>query len=745
MPKNINLAWTALPAFVVEAHTSTEVEALPRNFPRTATLPKPRSRVSWLRRLFGVRERQTRSKRQLPALPPATPTAPPLPPSRLDEKLTSPQTLLLGNDWSLRRRDLERRVITELPGLLPADRAALWADLAAVCHAIGDADEAAICSRNAAWDKSGDEMALDDWLRAECRAAKVPAPPTAAKLLNATDPVSVARVATAFLAMAGATSFDSGEAAALLQRVDAAESDLSSRAVWLARVGVARRAGGDPLGLACARDRIFTRLRDKGPGLDLDAPAFLRFRGVPTGDRLTLARDWLLGAREPIRRWLGKLGTPGRLQWAGIDGEDAHTAAYADLMLAWAFGKLGDRGHAKSLETSAARLLGQPPGRGADPRVHAHLLALFRERIRQAQDGRCDPGEPSLTVPDSIEPLGRYAIDSFRKVSRVLEPDAVVDPFEGRDSIAFIGSDMLGRRLAEFLRPRDGIRNPADARRLLALDAAESTAATMPRVIFALLEAAPSLDPSLVAAVIPQTVRAIDLIPEWKRLAGLPGDPAAVASRFGRRMLLAACHAATLFRLAPSLRAATEDLIDRCDTPDGPAARLFEPVAGPYFRALARLGLEPFAALLVARFRAGEAAGPRELGLAVGHFAAGNTDTGNAILDAARQRLFVAGVRDERERTTMAMAYAAALAHASPRLALGRLEELFRRLDMVTATGATNRYFTLAPLALIDVALRAVVGDDFTLSSRVRGWLDDDEYLTRRRITRDLAEALRDQ
>jgi hypothetical protein len=103
----------------------------------------------------------------------------------------------------------------------------------------------------------------------------------------------------------------------------------------------------------------------------------------------------------------------------------------------------------------------------------------------------------------------------------------------------------------------------------------------------------------------------------------------------------------------------------------------------------------------------------------------------------------VTGVRDDRDRTATALAYAAALEHAAPRVALGRLQELFLRLDMVTATGATNRYFTLAPLALVDTALRAVVGEDSALGPRVRAWLDDDEFLTRRRVARDLAEALR--
>lgn len=737
-------AWAGLPGFVAEAESLPAVETLahgrePQSGETTG--------ADWLRDLW----------RKLPRLadwlrpgkpvrfgpPPEAPSEEPAaeaPTDRLHGKLASPLALVMGNEWTARRRDLERRVLADLPRLPPAERVELWGDLAEVYTAFGDTPDAVVCRLNAAWDEPPDRAATA-WFQAECRAARVaPQHVTAANLLDAPDSVPMAAVTAAYLASAAGPE---AELAALLTRVTEREAELPARGVWLARLGAARLTGGDPLGLAGARDRLFARLRDKGPGLDLDAPAFLRFRGVATGDRLTLARDWLLRVREPVQRWVGKLTSPGRLQWAGLDGEAPRTAAYADLMVAWGLGKLGDRAHAKDLEQAAAKVLHQPVGPGVDPRVHPHLLQRFLDRGRDAQDGRPDADAPPHEAPTGLDALGRYAIDALRAQSRILEPRAGIDPFEARDVLGFLGRDALGDRLVEFLRPKGALHNPDDARRLLAIDEADPTAVTMPRVLFALLEMAPHLDPQLVSAVIPQTLRAIELIPEWVRLGGLSGDPAALTHRYGRRMLLAACHAATLFQLAGSLRAATEHLIDRCDAPDGPTARLFEPVAGPYFRALARLGLRPLAELLVARLRPGTDAGPRDLGLAVGYFAAGQPDEGNAVLDAARDRLFVRGIRDDRERTATAMAYAAALEHAPPRTALGRLEELFLRLDMVTATGATNRYFTLAPLALIDVAIRAVVSEEFTLGPQVRAWLDDDEYLIRRRVTRDLTEALK--
>ncbi len=736
-PASAVASWVNLPAFVAEVE---EVPAREKTPPAREVVEVAAVRPGRLREWLRHWRRAGKPVRFGP--PPEVapePEAPEAPADRLKGKLASPQALVMGNEWAARRRDLERRVLADLPQLPPAGRVELWADLAAVYAAFGDAGDAAVCRLNAAWD--GPPESAADWLEAECRAARVePRHASAVNLLAAPDSVPLAAVTAAFLASAAAPG---PELAALLHRVTRREADLPARGVWLARLGAARLSGGDPHGLAGARDRLFARLRDKGPGLDLDAPAFLRFRGVAAGDRLTLARDWLVRVREPVQRWVGKLASPGRLQWAGLDGEAPRTAAYADLMLAWGLSKVGDRAHAKGLEVAATKALQLPATPGVDPRVHPHLLACFLARGRDAQDGRPDGDAAAQEAPPGTDALGRYAIDALRAHSRILEPRAGVDPFEARDVLGFLGRDALGARLAEFLRPKGALHNPDDARRLLAIDQADPTAVTMPRVLFALLEAAPRLDPQLVSAVIPQTLRAIELIPEWVRLGNLSGDAAALTHRYGRRMLLSACHAATLFQLAGSLRAATEQLVERCDTPDGPTARLFEPVAGPYFRALARLGLRPLAELLVAKLRAGTEAGPRELGLAVGYYAAGQPDAANAILDAARDRLFVKGVRDDRDRTATAMAYAAALEHAPPRTALGRLEELFLRLDMVTATGATNRYFTLAPLALVDVAVRAVVSEEFTLGPQVRAWLDDDEYLTRRRVSRDLTEALK--
>lgn len=672
---------------------------------------------------------------------------------RVREKLVS-QDALLGNEWAARRVATEQRVLTDLPRLSPADRASVWSELAEAYAGSGNPSDAAVCWLNAAWDHPNPpaEWAVQ-WLRAEVRATRdgKDGADLDAALRGPASPQS-ARVTAAYLAWAAGRPHPPVDIATrlphFLAALDAHEVDMPARAVWVARQAVAALTGGDALALARCRDRLFRRLADHGPGLDLDAPSFLRFRGGAAGDRFLTAREWLVRVREPVRRWLGRLANGGKLQWAGIDPEVGCTAAYADLMFAWGQSRLGDRAQARHLEAQAIATLDRVRPGGVDPAVHRVLRIAFRDRIAAAQDGRPDrPGLPLEAAAEmlQLDDLGRYAVDRLRAVSAILEPVDLVNPYRGRDLGAFLGTDHLGERLVRLLARPDLAPDPADVRGLLAIANADPTAVTLPRVVFALLEVAPRLDAPIVAVLLPLAGKAVDLIPEWARI-GVPGaDPSASAKRFGSRLLTSACHAAGLFHLPDAFRRATEVLLSAAGTPGAMAMRVFGPVAGRFFRTLRKLGLTTVASDLLAQLHTedgGLPVGPHDLGLAVGWFAVGNEDAGNGVLNAARDRLFVTGVADVRERTTLAIAYAAALGHAPPGIALGRLEELFLRLDAVTTHGATNRYYTPKPLELIDTVIRAVVSDDFALGPGVRGWLDDDEYLIRKRISRDLESAM---
>ena len=600
-----------LPRFVVESESSGALPAVPE----PPAKPLPGRRGAWLGRLLPTR---------VPGPKRAATPPPTVPPVRVLEKLSSPQALTVGNDWVARLAALERRVLAELPRADAPRRCRLWAELGAIYAAVGNPPDAAVSLLNAAWVDPGHD-AVQSWLAAERRLARVaqPTTPAAACALAAPKP-SASRLACAALAHAAALPSPPAETAArlpeLARLIDPSSPDLPARAAWLGLRALDTLTGGDALALARGRDKLFERLTATGPSLDVDAPSFLRFRGV-SGERHAAARDWMARVREPLHRWLGKLATPGRLQWAGLDGDPAGTTAYADLMLAWGLAKLGDRARAAELDAQAATAL-SADSPGADPRVTRLLLDAFRHTApAPPPTGRADlPGLPSHLRERlaSLDELGRYAVNKLRASSAILEPGEMVDPYGGRGVATFLGADALGERLNRFLVAHELLPRTADARELLALGPADPTATTMPRVVFALLEAALRLDADLVAALIPQTVRAVELIPEWVRLSSPLTDPAAVTSRVGRRMVESACHAAVGFHLPESFAAMTEELVRHVDRPDGPGARLAESVAGLYFRALRRLDLKPLAALLLGRLRPGHLVGARELGLAVG-------------------------------------------------------------------------------------------------------------------------------
>jgi hypothetical protein len=341
-------------------------------------------------------------------------------------------------------------------------------------------------------------------------------------------------------------------------------------------------------------------------------------------------------------------------------------------------------------------------------------------------------------------------VDKLRRHSRILEPVGSGRDFGGLDLRVFRGLDLLGERLQLLADLSDPASIAEEVKPILAACSAEPSSVNVPRVAVTLLDLAPQLDAALVAPILELAVPAANWMEAW--LESCSWSDAVRADRlprFLRRLLDGAFTAAAWCNLWPAARPLVDYLLRRGGSE--PALRTaLRRAAGPLFRSLRKLGYRGEAEALLHLLDPGRGVWPAEspsfppsqFGLAVGWFAVGDEDAGNRILDDARNRLFVARTGDDRDRTELAIAYAEALGFAPPRIALGRLEEIFQLLDRVSTTGATNRYFTLRPLQLIDTVVRSVVTEDFALGPAVRGWLDDDEFLIRRRIHRDMAAVL---
>ncbi len=601
-----------------------------------------------------------------------------------------------------------------------------WAELAELFAEGGHPADAVLCWLHALWGTANPlEHWLQSWAKLEARGAK--ATPLRGRLVElirlAHTPASPVAVSPGI------------DPRAVTAELDSAEDSLPCRMVWLARTAFADLAGGDALQLARCRDRLFVRLQNETALAALDTPSFLRFRGLAGSDRFPLARDWLLRCREPIHRWLKMRSTGDRSAGAGSDADLAGTAAYADCMLAWGFAKLGDRARANELIGAATdALLGGP-----EPRVHRRLSEDFRREIQLALGS---PVDASIPECEPLDGLGEYAVAKLSAYSQILGRHRGRSEFGVRPLFALFGDDEYGRELTRLFEvgtpPRE-----SSVRAWLDSVKSDRTAGSFPRTILALLEVARA--PETVPEILASVPLALELLPEALRLRGIvETDSPGYSIRLAARAVDVAGALAVQFGHPDSLRTLLNSLSRAHDEDDPTAREILRLTAPRLFRALCRCGLTAELRPMLARwYRVGADEPEMQLCAAIGWFALGETERGNRILNDARERLFVVGLSNERDRTRTALAYAHALAHAPPRLALGRLEELFQRLGPIAAGGATARYYALKPLELIDTAITAIVNEDFGLGPEMRSWLDGDELRIRRRITRDLEAAIR--
>ncbi len=674
--------------------------------------------------------------------------------------LPTPDALLLGPDWAVRRQELESRILEDFAELPTERRARRWAELASLYSAIGQTADAAIGWMNAIWDcPTPPTEWFEHWITAECRAAGAERATSGDsalwdRWLSSPNRPGAGRVVAALAAGAG-TPVVSSEWLKLLPRIlgmlEQKFDDIPVRAAWLARWGLTRGCHGDTLGLARWYDRLMRRLQERGPALDLDAPSFLRFHGWASPERFKQACDRLKHLRKPIRDWLERPRGIAGLQAVGLAGETKATAEYAQLMLAWGLGVLGERTLSRDWAAWARKALGLVVAPRIDPAAHAFLGDLFLWRIQEANEGTLPkPGWPSEFQKrwEKMPEFTRYAINRLRQYSRILQPVGAVQPYAGRDLREFIGSDRLGERLTLFTAQTDPSLIVEEGRALLELATNEPTTATIPRVVYTLLASAAYFDSSMIEQLMDLVPAALEWVEAWLQAGRWTETERQQRTVALRGSLLAmACTVAPPSSLGDLLKYLNKAVLTSGMQPAMEAAAI------PLFRAARRGEYATLAASLMESLdpRCGQwdnesgSSLAQRVGLAAGWFVAGDAEAGWRILDAARDRLRLAPPLPPREHTELLLQYAETLGFAPPSIALGRLEELFQFPDRLTVYSSTNGHFTLQALRLVDSTVRAIVTEDFTLSPTVRAWLDADEFLIRRRIHRDMATELHER
>jgi len=666
--------------------------------------------------------------------------------------LARPETV---NSALERCRTLEAQFLRALPTLAAEEPPDMWAELANAYDAASNHSDAALCWLNALWGQAKPSpLWAWGWLRAEARAGRpeVKAIDPIPWLATAPGP-GTTRAMAAWVVWASLQSSPpavlSERAAELQALLESHEHWLPVRAAWLARAATARLGRGDVLGLARARDRLADRLLTAGLSLELDTPSFLRFAGEGVRGRFHEARRWLVDKRNLIHQWIARLDDVGTrteprpdtelLRRVGLEANVAQTRAYADLILAWGLTRFAEHTAADSVrQQGTAALPDHQP-------VHALLRAAFEYRIEQVREARSPRGPlPAALLARFAELSGteRYVVDKLREHSRILEPSARVHayhesifrkaesrPASPADAVDALPADRLDDEVAKLLQ--------TDSAREGEPYLAEVTAAALDRA-FEMTE--PGCGPLF--AVLPAA------------LDRARGDPRSLA-----RLIEKGLAAAALWDRSDIARELAARLLKLADDRAGWDVADTATLAGQAFRSLRRLGLkadadrvlhhvaervlqgQPLGRLRAARPAEWPAALRVLLHAAAGWYYAGRDEQAHAVLDEARKDLF-APEMSPRDRTELAVAYASTLGQAPPRVALGRLEEMFQSLSGIAAGGTSNAYYSLGPLRIVETAVRAVVSDDFALGPQVRGWLDTDELAVRRRIRDELKEVM---
>jgi hypothetical protein len=594
----------------------------------------------------------------------------------------------------------------------PADapeRQALWVRMAELNSQLGRKRDASLCWTRALWQASGAkaEALATRWAEAESQGAQ---PAELMAIAVPTDDDVRALVSQVLRVAHGAG--EPLDIPAVQRWLDRNDGGLDVRSLWLTRAALARLAGGDALGLAQAGDRVLALLH-RGLSLPRDVPTFLR--GSVDASHASRLRAQLDALLERFER------TPRRR--SAIEAAPTLTHAYVRFVFAWGLARLGHADRARQLVSIATTELDRK-----DP-VHGFLSRAYSARVAQALEGQ--PAESPLphelaTELNGLSTFHRYKVDRLRQASTILEPSERLDPVRAYGRGA---RDLRGEEFAHLSQVKDVAQLATAVEQLTARASSPLTPAPeRQRLLEGLLDTLPRLPAARALPLLTRLVSAMEGLPDEAH-ALLLGDALAVAGHFGRED-----HVRTLVGRLSDLLAGLK--------PE--AVAWGHGILGVSLRNLRRLGLTREATGLLAPgqkllARPDKVPLATQLGIAAGLALLGLQPEATAVFDRAFATLsrFQGPMP---ERLTLARGLAGALSQAPVEVALPALVRLSEQLPLVTDAYNTNSHFCLSVVELADALVMGHVGVAQGTGERTRRWLDEDEFLVRRRIHRELEE-----
>ncbi|MBY0528452.1 MAG: hypothetical protein K2R98_33985 [Gemmataceae bacterium] len=658
------------------------------------------------------------------------------------------------SELELRLEAIEKQFLAVEGPLDGKDRQALWPEMGALNGALNKTADSAICWMNALWETETPPPAwARHWAQMETKDAEANGVVLDRLLANPDPPTPEVRALIAHIVAAPEKA--KPKLAAVRQYLEKHDGRVSIRAVWLAWVTLTRLSSGDVLGLARVRDRLLERLLAGGMNPEHELPSFLRYAGQRSGERHRAIHDEVLTLRGLAHQCIVRSYKDGTGARAGPDPASMnllikpevakYSEAYCDLLFAFGLARLGAVAECRNLHHKAAEVL----SRGG--KVHSLLFKAYSHRIEQVLGAGVFGGPLPAELLEGLETFDRqdrYPIERLRQISRILDPHERFNPFRNFLVSSVVGAldkeimllpDILDR--AELGKAVDRIL----AKKRLAELAAPPRAQTFAQV----LEVAHRLGETVAIDIVTRALPALDEIPEPMGTRVILD----VAVPLVERGLFLAAHydrpELVHAYLARFMKLVEGQIVQPA------VAHEFQSVIAQCFRGLRKLGLrdeigrclQRLATLVMAgkslavvRTRTG-VNWPRTLRIllriAGGWLYFGQVDDALPILDEARELLF-SETLPYIEKNPLACTYASVLGDAPVDLALQRWMELFGKVGRVADQFMTGSYYSQAQLQLVEAVVLALVSDDFNLNQSVRRWLDEDEYLVRRRIHRDL-------
>lgn len=626
--------------------------------------------------------------------------------------------------------EVERRFLDlDSPADDPA-RQPLWQQMAEILSRLGRGRDAGLCWTRTLWELRDAEApsVAARWAHAELRLAQKSDAEALVRAVLAradTDRDAVRSIASALTlaALQPAELRPLILTGAHLREVqtwlDAHDGELDVRALWLARSALARLSGGDRLGLARTRDRILGALHG-GLSVERDVPAFLRFCGRDGGGRDTAAVSKLAANLEAL---LERFESTKRKRSA-VEAAVEHTRAYVHLCFAYGFARLGQPDRARALREGACA------GLNLKDAIHGYLARAYSARIDHALEGlAAETPLPSAVAGElnEMQKFLRYKVDRLRQASTILEPQERLDPIRAFSQGA---RDPRGEEFLALRGMTDLAELHREVERLMALALAGATPPEeRARLFDGLMDFLPQLPEAQALPPLQTLVRNLEGVAPARQVSLLE-EALMLAGFFGRA------------ELARSLVARLKEL---CAALSESEAAEVGSMLGACLRGLRRVGLREEAADLLRTTAAslrleGIPALIVRIQLAAGLASLGHLEGAREVFKEADLAL-QAKTLQPGDRIQLARALASAMSQTPHDYAVQGLARIAQQLPLVTDSFNTNSHFCLSVIQFMEGLILGYASEDLALGDVGRRWLDEDEYLVRRRINRDLGES----